>query len=33
MDHLLPVESLPQLDFENTRNEDTVKSVGRSYID
>ena len=27
MDRLLPVESLPQIDFENTRNKDADETV------
>ena len=34
MDHLLlPVESLPQIDFGNTRNEDADKTARQGYLE
>ena len=32
MDRLLPVESLPKIDFENTKNEDVDETARRNYI-
>ena len=33
MDRLLPVESLPQVDLENMRNEDAKERARRGYVD
>ena len=32
MDRLLPLKSLPQINFENTQNEDADETARRSYI-
>ena len=33
MDHSLPVESTPQIDFENTRDEDVDETSRKGYVD